>query len=109
MGRLIGGGSAPLGRSAPDASLTEKPIVIDSELLADFGHQLRNQLNAVVGAAGLLLTGAGTSEARELAAIIQVGAEQVADDENVEILIDACTGVLNQVPAKHVQAFAQEH
>jgi len=27
---------------------------LDPELLVDFGHQLRNQLNAIVGAAGLL-------------------------------------------------------
>jgi len=31
-----------------------KTDVLDSELLGDFGHQLRNQLNAVLGAAGLL-------------------------------------------------------
>src|SRR5439155_49032 len=50
----------------------------DADVLADLGHQLRNQLNAVVGAAGLLSTGAETSEERELAAIVEAGAEQVA-------------------------------
>src|SRR5438445_12412608 len=53
-------------------------IAVDSELLVDVGHQLRNQLNAVIGAAGLLSTGAETSEERELAAIVEAGAEQVA-------------------------------
>ena len=53
-------------------------VEIDAELWADVGHQLRNQLNAVVGAAGLLSTGAETSEERELAAIVETGAEQVA-------------------------------
>jgi CheY-like chemotaxis protein len=55
-----------------------RTIQVDSELLADVGHQLRNQLNAVVGAAGLLSTGAENSEERELAAIVETGAEQVA-------------------------------
>jgi CheY-like chemotaxis protein len=55
-----------------------RTIEIDVELLADLGHQLRTQLNAVVGAAGLLASGAETSEERELAAIVEAGAEQVA-------------------------------
>jgi len=53
-------------------------IEVDAALLADVGHQLRNQLNAVVGAAGLLSTGAETSDERELAAIVETGAEQVS-------------------------------
>ena len=53
-------------------------IHVDADVLADLGHQLRNQLNAMVGAAGLLSTGAETSEERELAAIVESGAEQVA-------------------------------
>ena len=53
-------------------------VVIDSELLADIGHQLRNQLNAVLGAAGLLSSGAESGEERELASIVEAGAEQVA-------------------------------
>ena len=64
-------------------------IQVDSELLADVGHQLRNQLNAVVGAAGLLSTGAETSEERELAAIVETGAEQVA--RIVDDVLDAAT------------------
>jgi CheY-like chemotaxis protein len=64
-------------------------IQVDSELLADVGHQLRNQLNAVVGAAGLLSTGAETSEERELAAIVEAGAEQVA--RIVDDVLDAAT------------------
>jgi CheY-like chemotaxis protein len=55
-----------------------RTIQVDAELLDDVGHQLRNQLNAVVGAAGLLSTGAENSEERELAAIVETGAEQVA-------------------------------
>ena len=61
-----------------------RTIQIDSELLADVGHQLRNQLNAAIGAAGLLAAGAETSEERELAAIVEIAAEQVSrivDDE----------------------------
>ncbi len=66
-----------------------RTIQVDAELLADVGHQLRNQLNAVVGAAGLLSTGAETSEERELAAIVEAGAEQVA--RIVDEVLDAAT------------------
>src|SRR6202165_4885154 len=55
-----------------------KAGMLDAELLADFGHQVRNQLNAVVGAAGLLSTSATSSEERELASIVEIGAEQIA-------------------------------
>ena len=44
--------------------------VLDAELLADFGHQLRNQLNAILGAAGLLAMTAASTEERELASIV---------------------------------------
>jgi CheY-like chemotaxis protein len=66
-----------------------KPGVLDAELLADFGHQVRNQLNAVVGAAGLLSTGATTSEERELASIVEIGSEQIA--RLVDDVLDAAT------------------
>src|SRR5437870_7934812 len=66
-----------------------RTIEVDAGLLADVGHQLRNQLNAVVGAAGLLSTGAETSEERELAAIVEAGAEQVA--RIVDEVLDAAT------------------
>lgn len=56
----------------------QRIVHVDADVLADLGHQLRNQLNAVVGAAGLLSTGAETSEERELAAIVESGAEQVS-------------------------------
>jgi CheY-like chemotaxis protein len=56
----------------------ERIVHVDADVLADLGHQLRNQLNAVVGAAGLLATGAETGEERELAAIVETGAEEVA-------------------------------
>ena len=49
--------AAPRGR-APKAA------VLDAELLADFAHQLRNQLNAVLGAAGLLAMTATSTEER---------------------------------------------
>jgi nitrogen-specific signal transduction histidine kinase len=55
-----------------------QPGVLDAELLADFGHQARNQLNAVVGAAGLLSASAASDEERELASIVEIGAEQIA-------------------------------
>jgi CheY-like chemotaxis protein len=64
--------------SAPDVGAADGKIVLDPELLAAFGHQLRNQLNAVVGAAGLLSTDLPAPEQREVAALIQAGAEQVA-------------------------------
>src|SRR3989442_3208389 len=64
-------------------------IQVDSELLADVGHQLRNQLNAVIGAAGLLSTGAETREERELAVIVETGAEQVS--RIVDEVLDAVT------------------
>src|ERR1700681_4462728 len=46
--------------------------VLDAELLADFGHQVRNQLNAAVGAAGLLSASAASNEERELALVDDV-------------------------------------
>jgi CheY-like chemotaxis protein len=61
--------------------------VLDAELLADFGHQLRNQLNAILGAAGLLAMTAVSTEERELASIVELGAEQVA--RLVEEVLDA--------------------
>src|ERR1700694_348143 len=64
-----------------------EPFTLDAELLADFGHQLRNQLNAAVGAAGLLSAPATSSEARELASIVEIGSEQVA--RLVEEVLDA--------------------
>jgi CheY-like chemotaxis protein len=66
-----------------------KPSVLDAELLADFGHQVRNQLNAVVGAAGLLSSGATSGEERELASIVEIGAEQIA--RLVDDVLDAAT------------------
>jgi CheY-like chemotaxis protein len=51
---------------------------LDSEVLADFGHQLRNQLNAIVGAAGLLSATATSSDQRELASVVLTGSEQLA-------------------------------
>lgn len=51
---------------------------LDPELLADFGHQLRNQLNAIVGAAGLLSATATSSDQRELASVVLTGAEELA-------------------------------
>ncbi len=81
-----------MGTQPPDESQDGHPrhlIQVDSELLADVGHQLRNQLNALVGAAGLLATGAETSEERELAAIVEAGAEQVS--RIVDEVLDAAT------------------
>ena len=66
-----------------------KAGMLDAELLADFGHQVRNQLNAVVGAAGLLSSGATSSEERELASIVEIGAEQIA--RLVDDVLDAAT------------------
>ena len=51
---------------------------LDDEVLTDFGHQLRNQLNAIVGAAGLLSATATSSDQRELASIVLTGSEQLA-------------------------------
>src|SRR5437764_6337635 len=51
---------------------------LDAALLADFGHQLRNQLNAIVGAAGLLAATATSSDQRELASVVLSGSEEVA-------------------------------
>ncbi|HYM66751.1 MAG TPA: HAMP domain-containing sensor histidine kinase, partial [Patescibacteria group bacterium] len=84
MGRLIGGRGDPRDSDTPG-----KPVVIDAELLADFGHHLRNQLNAVVGASGLLLVSDDPGDIRELAAIVQVGAEQAS--RLVDDLLDAAS------------------
>src|SRR5258706_15440041 len=51
---------------------------LDAELIADFVHQLRNQLNAIVGAAGLLSATATSSDQRELASVVLTGAEELA-------------------------------
>jgi len=51
---------------------------LDRELLVDFGHQLRNQLNAIVGAAGLLAATATSSDQRELASVVLSGSEELA-------------------------------
>src|ERR1700674_3636658 len=64
-----------------------EPFTLDAELLADFGHQVRNQLNAVVGAASLLSVTATFSEERERASIVEIGSEQVA--RLVEEVLDA--------------------
>src|SRR5260370_29621901 len=64
-------------------------VHFDADLLDDVGHQLRNQLNAVVGAAGLLTSGAVTSGERELAAIVGSRAEQAA--RIVDALLDAAS------------------
>jgi CheY-like chemotaxis protein len=52
--------------------------VARDDLLGDFGHQLRNELNAIVSAAGMLSATATTSEQRELSAIVETGANRVA-------------------------------
>ncbi len=51
--------------------------VLDAELLAAFGHELLNQLNAVVGAAGLLHATTTSADDHELASIVLKGSEQV--------------------------------
>lgn len=51
---------------------------LDRGLLVDFGHQLRNQLNAIVGAAGLLAATATSSDQRELAMVVLSGSEELA-------------------------------
>ena len=51
---------------------------IDNQLLIELGHQLRNQLNAIVGAAGLLSATATSSDQRELASVVMTGAEELA-------------------------------
>jgi CheY-like chemotaxis protein len=80
MGEFRGTDKKQETGSAPDPGVNGSGgrVVIDSELMADIGHQLRNQLNAVLGAAGLLSGGAESGEERELAGIVEVGAEQVA-------------------------------
>ena len=80
--------SAKRPEQSPDGH-RHRSVQVDSELLDDVGHQLRNQLNAVVGAAGLLASGAETSEERELAAIVESGVEQVA--RIVDEVLDAAS------------------
>src|SRR6266581_6502471 len=59
---------------------TQPPLstVGREDLLADFGHQLRNELNAIVMAASMLSAIATTSEQRELSAVAESGANRVA-------------------------------
>src|SRR5438309_2009621 len=72
---------ASLSGEMSDTSADGAPAVhdtLDPELLADFGHLLRNQLNAIVGAAGLLSATATSSDQRELASVVLTGSEQLA-------------------------------
>src|SRR6202165_2357591 len=48
------------------------------DILSDFGHQLRNELNAIAMAANMLSATATSSEQRELSAIVETGANRVA-------------------------------
>src|SRR4029079_17100538 len=66
-----------------------RTIQFEAELLDDIGYQLRNQLNGVRGAAGLLSQSAESSEERELADIVESAAEQVA--RIVDAVLDYAT------------------
>src|SRR5215472_14021827 len=68
---------APSGEEEADGH-RPRLVQLDSDVLSDLGHQLRNQLNAVVGAAGLLSTSAESGEERELALIVETGAVHVS-------------------------------
>jgi CheY-like chemotaxis protein len=83
------GAPPPGDRGEEDGDGHQRLVHVDADVLADLGHQLRNQLNAVVGAAGLLATGAETGEERELAAIVEAGAEQVS--RIIDEWLDAAT------------------
>jgi CheY-like chemotaxis protein len=72
----------------PDGN-PRRTIQFDAELLDDIGYQLRNQLNAVIGAAGLLSQSAEASEERELADIVESAAEQVS--RIVDAVLDYAT------------------
>ena len=74
----LGAKEADLMGGTAHVNGSPKASVLDADLLADFGHQVRNQLNAVVGAAGLLSGGATSPDERELASIVELGAEQIA-------------------------------
>src|SRR3979411_1922742 len=71
-----------IGHVAPMTPIPgiEPPLsaVAREDLLSDFGHQLRNELNAIVSAAGMLSATATTSEQRELSTIVETGANRVA-------------------------------
>jgi CheY-like chemotaxis protein len=66
-----------------------RSVQFDAALLDDIGYQLRNQLNAVMGAAGLLSQSAESSEERELADIVETAAEQVS--RVVDAVLDYAT------------------
>jgi len=78
MSELDRAGSSKAHKSHSRPHDQPRKVVLDAELVAAFGHQLRNQLNAVVGAAGLLSTESDSAEEREVASIIQTGAEQAS-------------------------------
>jgi CheY-like chemotaxis protein len=63
----------PMSAEGPPLSSVER-----EDLLGDFGHQLRNELNAIVSAASMLSATATSSEQRELSAIVETGANRVA-------------------------------
>jgi len=62
-----------LSNAAPPLSAVGR-----EDILADFGHQLRNELNAIAMAANMLSATATSSEQRELSAIVETGANRVA-------------------------------
>lgn len=70
----------PPSQQIPMPSSDASPLsaVAREDLLGDFGHQLRNELNAIVSAASMLSAISASSEQRELAAIVETGANRVA-------------------------------
>src|SRR3989441_5437277 len=71
-------GNPPAQQIPTSSTGTRLSAVARDDLLGDFGHQLRNELNAIVSAAGMLSATATTSEQRELSAIVETGANRVA-------------------------------
>ncbi len=70
--------TTPPAQAVPMPGIEPLSPVAREDLLVDFGHQLRNELNAIVMAASMLSAIAATSEQRELSAIVETGANRVA-------------------------------
>src|SRR5437899_7095567 len=71
-------GNPPAQQIPTSSTGTRLSAVARDDLLGDFGHELRNELNAIVSAAGMLSATATTSENGELSAIVETGANRVA-------------------------------
>src|SRR5207245_4886388 len=71
-------GNPPAQQIPTSSTGTRLSAVARDDLLGDFGHQLRNELNAIVSAAGMLSATATTAETLEVSAVVEAGDKRVS-------------------------------